>query len=105
MPSLEALNDWLQAQCLARWHELRHSELRDRNIAQVRQGEVPHLMALPVSFDGFVEQTKRVTPTCLIQVERNRYANGQHRRKLALRLAQRIKAAHTKHACLQEHSR
>lgn len=74
MPSLEALNDWLQAQCLAKWHELRHPEIRDRRIAQVWQEEVPHLMALPAPFDGFVEQTKRVTPTCLIHVERNRYS-------------------------------
>jgi hypothetical protein len=25
-------------------------------------------------FDGFVEQTKRVTPTCLVHFERNRYS-------------------------------
>ena len=32
------------------------------------------LMAAPRPFDGFVEQTKRVSPTCLIHVERNRYS-------------------------------
>jgi hypothetical protein len=31
-------------------------------------------MALPVAFDGFVEQSKRVSPTCLITFERNRYS-------------------------------
>lgn len=31
-------------------------------------------MSLPAKFDGFVEQSKRVTPTCLITVERNRYS-------------------------------
>lgn len=31
-------------------------------------------MALPVAFDGFVEQSKRVSPTCLICFERNRYS-------------------------------
>jgi transposase len=74
MPSLEALNDWLQMQCVAQWHELRHPEMRDRTIAQVWQEEMPHLMPMPAPFDGFVEQTKRVTPTCLIHVERNRYS-------------------------------
>jgi hypothetical protein len=36
--------------------------------------EKPHLMKLPRPFDGFVEHTKRVSPTCLIHFERNRYS-------------------------------
>lgn len=35
------------------------------------QGE---LMALPNAFDAFVEQTKRVTSTCLVHHEGNRYS-------------------------------
>ena len=31
-------------------------------------------MPLPVAFDGFVEVSKRVLPTCLISFERNRYS-------------------------------
>ena len=31
-------------------------------------------MPLPVAFDGFVELSKRVSPTCLISFERNRYS-------------------------------
>ena len=31
-------------------------------------------MPLPPPFDGFVEHTKRVSPTCLIHLERNRYS-------------------------------
>jgi hypothetical protein len=31
-------------------------------------------MAMPPAFDGFVEHTKRVSPTCLIVFERNRYS-------------------------------
>ncbi len=30
--------------------------------------------ALPRAFDGFVEHSKRVSPTCLINFERNRYS-------------------------------
>ena len=29
---------------------------------------------MPPPFDGFVEHTKRVSPTCLIALERNRYS-------------------------------
>ena len=32
------------------------------------------LMPLPVAFDGFIEVSKRVSPTCLISFERNRYS-------------------------------
>jgi hypothetical protein len=31
-------------------------------------------MPLPTAFDGYVEQSKRVSPTCLITFERNRYS-------------------------------
>ena len=31
-------------------------------------------MHLPPAFDGFVEHSKRVSPTCLISFERNRYS-------------------------------
>lgn len=31
-------------------------------------------MPLPTAFDGFVEQSKRVSPTCLITFDRNRYS-------------------------------
>ena len=32
------------------------------------------LMTLPPAFDGFIEHSKRVSPTCLITFERNRYS-------------------------------
>ena len=31
-------------------------------------------MPMPRPFDGFVEHTKRVSPTCLVHFERNRYS-------------------------------
>jgi hypothetical protein len=31
-------------------------------------------MALPPPFDGFVEHTKRVSPTCLVHLDRNRHS-------------------------------
>ncbi len=74
MPTLDALNVWLQERCVALWHEFTHPTWRDRTIASVWQDEQPLLMPMPAPFDGFVEQTKRVTPTCLVHVERNRYS-------------------------------
>ena len=72
--SLAALNAWLQERCVALWQELAHPEQAGRSVAEVWQEEQPFLMAAPRPFDGFVEQTKRVSPTCLVHVERNRYS-------------------------------
>ncbi len=63
---LGALNAWLEARCLDCWERLQHIELA-RTIAEVHASERPHLMVPGRPFDGFVEQTKRVSPTCLIQ--------------------------------------
>jgi len=73
-PSLEALNAWLQQHCLALWQELPHPEDRRRTIFDYWQEERSHLMPLPAAFDGFVEYTKRVSSTCLITFEQNRYS-------------------------------
>jgi transposase len=74
MPTLDALNTWLQERCITLWQEFTHPTWRERTIASVWQDEQPQLMPMPAPFDGFVEQTKRVTPTCLVHVERNRYS-------------------------------
>ena len=70
---LSALNDWLETRCLEQWISLRHVE-RPGNIAEAHAAEMPHLMVPGWAFDGFVEHTKRVSPTCLIQFESNRYS-------------------------------
>ena len=71
---LEALNSWLEERCQALWQEVRHPEQPHRTIAEVHADEQPALMATPPPFDGFVEHSKRVSPTCLIVFERNRYS-------------------------------
>jgi hypothetical protein len=43
-------------------------------IADVHAAEITSLMRLGRPFDGFVEHTKRVSPTCLVAFERNRYS-------------------------------
>ncbi|AYM19876.1 hypothetical protein At15955_48910 (plasmid) [Agrobacterium tumefaciens] len=72
-PDLAALNLWLEQHCQDLWQETPHGSLPG-SIADVWADEQPALMALPAMFDGFVEQSKRVSPTCLITFERNRYS-------------------------------
>jgi hypothetical protein len=43
-------------------------------IADVHAAEITSLMRLGRPFDGFVEHTKRVSPTCVVAFERNRYS-------------------------------
>ena len=71
--SLEALNDWLEQRCMELWQQTPHSAMRG-TIADIWASEVPALMQVPRAFDGFVEYTKRVSPTCLVHFERNRYS-------------------------------
>ena len=72
-PDLAALNAWLERRCLELWHETAHGTLPG-TIADVCANERAALMPLPSPFDGFVEQSKRVSPTCLISFERSRYS-------------------------------
>jgi len=70
---LKALNNGLEDRCKALWAETRHGSLSG-SIADVWEAEKPALMPLPTAFDGFVELSKRVSPTCLITFDCNRYS-------------------------------
>jgi len=72
-PDLAALNDWLEERCKQLWTETPHGTL-PCSIADVWAAEKPALMPLTTMFDGFVEARKRVSPTCLITFDRNRYS-------------------------------
>ncbi len=72
-PDLAALNIWLEARCIELWREIPHGELPG-TVADIWAEEQTYLMSPSRPFDGFVEHTKRVTPTCLIHMERNRYS-------------------------------
>ena len=71
--TLPMLNDWLEQRCKALWGEITHGKLPG-TLADVWAQERPLLMPVPRAFDGFVEHTKRVSPTCLVHFERNRYS-------------------------------
>jgi hypothetical protein len=72
-PDIDALNAWLEAQCVAQWGQIQHGVLPG-TVADAHAAEVASLMPLGRPFDGFVEHTKRVSPTCLVAFERNRYS-------------------------------
>lgn len=72
-PDLAALNAWLEQRCMELWHEILHKGLPG-STADVWTQEQATLMPLPRAFDGCVEHSKRVSPTCLINFERNRYS-------------------------------
>jgi len=72
-PDLASLNAWLEQRCLQLWKETPHGHLPG-SLADVWTTEQAELMPLPPPFDGFIEQSKRVSPTCLISFERNRYS-------------------------------
>jgi transposase len=72
-PDRKALNAWLELRCVASWREISHGALPG-TIAEVQAHEQADLMPPGRAFDGFVEHTKRVSPTCLVHFERNRYS-------------------------------
>jgi transposase len=72
-PDRDALNAWLETRCVELWGEVRHG-LLPGTIAEVHASELASLMPSGRPFDGFVEHSKRVSPTCLVHFERNRYS-------------------------------
>jgi len=72
-PSLAALNDWLETRCRDLWAQTAHSA-QPCSVADAWAEEARHLMQLSRPFDGFVEYAKRVSPTCLVHLDRNRYS-------------------------------
>src|SRR5208282_1415113 len=68
------LNLWLLARCRALWHELRHTEYGDLTVAEMLEHEQPSLMPMVTPFDGYVETLGKVSGTCLVSLDRNRYS-------------------------------
>jgi transposase len=72
-PDIDALSAWLEVRCIEEWSHIQHAALPGA-IAEVWVAEKASLMPLGRLFDGFVEHAKRVSPTCLVWFERNRYS-------------------------------
>jgi hypothetical protein len=52
----------------------RHPEQAGRTIADCFAEEQPLLIPIKAAFDGYVEKTMRVSSTCLVKVDHNRYS-------------------------------
>lgn len=72
--TFDELNVWLLARCRALWQELRHTEYEELTIAEMLEHEQPSLMPMVTPFDGYVETLGRVSSTCLVIEDRNRYS-------------------------------
>lgn len=72
--NLTELNAHLQERCLQLARERRHPEQSERAVAAVWDEERAVLRAMPIPFDGFAERSSRVSATCLVSFERNRYS-------------------------------
>ncbi|HEX8968626.1 MAG TPA: IS21 family transposase, partial [Chloroflexota bacterium] len=72
--SFAELNVWLLVRCKALWQELRHPEYPDLTIAEMLEHEQPSLMPMVTPFDGYVETLGKVSTTCLVVEDRNRYS-------------------------------
>lgn len=70
---LAELNAWLETRC----RELGsrpHPVMRERSIGEMFAEERPQLRPITMPFDGYFEQVSRVSSTCLVSYDRNRYS-------------------------------
>ncbi len=68
------LNVWLLQRCRDLWRELSHPEYTGVTLAEMLEHEQPSLMPMVTPFDGYVETLCKVSSTCLINLDRNRYS-------------------------------
>ncbi len=73
-PTIEDLNVWVAEQCLKKAGTLRHPQFKDRTVADVFAEEQPALIPYSSAFDGFQEVQTRVSKSCLVTFDRNRYS-------------------------------
>ena len=71
---LAELNAHLSARCWQLARERAHPEQQDRKIIEVWDEERASLRAVPAPFDGYAEKSCRISTTCLVNFERNRYS-------------------------------
>lgn len=71
--SFAALNDWLATRC-KELSQRKHPVQSQRTIADCFTDEQSILRTITANFDGYVEKMMRVSSTCLVKVDRNRYS-------------------------------
>jgi len=73
-PNLDALNAHLRHACERAWQQQKHPENPLISVGDALEDERSALMPNPRPFDGYIEIVARVSPTCLITLQRNRYS-------------------------------
>jgi transposase len=68
------LNVWLGERCRSLWSELRHPEFKELYVAEMLEQEQAQMMPMTTPFDGYVSDEVKVSGTCLVSVQRNRYS-------------------------------
>jgi len=71
--SLAELNDWLAVRC-TQLAQRNHPTQTERTVAACFADERELLRPITARFDGYVEDMMRVSSTCLVRVDRNRYS-------------------------------
>ena len=72
--TLDELNAWLASQCVEIAKRRPHPAFPERTVWEVYQDERGALGPLPTAFDGYQEIDCRVSATCLVRFDRNRYS-------------------------------
>ena len=72
--NLAELNVYLADRSLQLARERAHPEEPERRIAELWEEERSALRAVPAPFDGYAEKSARISATCLVNFERNRYS-------------------------------
>jgi transposase len=71
--TLAEMNAWLETRC-TELAKRPHPTWKERPISEVFAEEQPRLRPITMPFDGYFEQTLRVSSTCLVSYDRNRYS-------------------------------
>lgn len=70
---LASLNAWLETRCRELANR-NHPTLKEHTVAEVFALERKQLRPMTAAFDGYFEQAVRVSSTCLVSYDRNRYS-------------------------------
>lgn len=76
--NLNDLNIYLKNRCLELAQNRKHPEQKERFIWDVYQEEKSYLKLFVRPFDGYIDRTCKVSGTCLIHFDRNRYSVDCH---------------------------
>jgi transposase len=94
---LDALNAWLESQCLELAQRRAHPEIGGRTVWEVYQAERSQLLALPTAFPAYRAVETHASSTSLVRFDANRYSVACEAagRRLTLRAyAERIEIVH-----------